>query len=93
MYKLYGYIPELKFLKASFDERTIIEEINKYIYNVEYIHFMVVLQTEDRMMPYRLILTEQEFLDYIDDYRKENGIGEENVFRNKSLSKHKKKRK
>lgn len=93
MYKLYGYIPNLMFLKASFDERTIIEEINKYIYNVEYIHFMVVLQTEDRMIPYRSICSEEEFLEYVDDYRKENGIGEKNVFRNKSLSKHKKKRK
>ena len=87
MYKLYGYIPELSFIKASFNEETIIEEINKYIYNVDYIHFLVTLQTEDRMIPYRIILTEEEFLDYIDDYRKENEV--EDVYRDKSLSLHK----
>lgn len=92
MYKLYGYVPDLKLLLTTFDERRVIEEINKYIYNVEYIHFLIVLQTDDRMIPYRIILTEEEFLDYVDDYRKENGVGED-VYRNKSLSKCKKKRK
>lgn len=93
MYKLYGYVPDLKLLKTSFNERQIIEEINKYIYKVDYIHFLVVLIENDRMIPYRIILTEEEFLEYVDDYRKENGIGEENVYRNKPLSLSKRKKK
>ena len=70
IYKLYGYVPELKLLKTSFDERLIIEEINKYIYTMKYIHFIIILQLSDRMIPYKSICSEEEFLEYIDEYRK-----------------------
>ena len=76
MFKLYGYVPNLKLLKASFNEETIIKEIEKYISKVEYIHFMIVLQLNDRMIPYRIILSKREFAEYIEDY-KDNRIDKE----------------
>ena len=39
MFKLYGYVPNLKLLKVSFDEEKIINEISKRINDVEYIVF------------------------------------------------------
>ena len=68
MYKLYGYVPEIKLLKVSFDEGVIIDEIGKHIYKVQYIHFMIVKQTEDRMIPYKSILSEKDYFDYMADY-------------------------
>lgn len=68
MYKLYGYIPNLNFIKASFNESTIIEEIKEYIYKVPFIHFMIILQTEDRMIPYKTILTMKDFEDYEEEF-------------------------
>ena len=74
MYKLYGYVPELKLLKTSFDEELIIEEINKYIFTMKDIHFIIILQLNDRMIPYRSICSEEEFLEYIEEYRNNNII-------------------
>lgn len=68
MYKLYGYVPEIKLLKVSFDEGTIIDEIGKHIYKTPYIHFMIVKQTEDRMIPYKSILSEKDYFDYMAEY-------------------------
>lgn len=68
MYKLYGYEPDIKLLKVSFDEGAIIDEIGKHIYKVQYIHFMIVLQTEDRMIPYKTILTMKDFEDYEEEF-------------------------
>lgn len=75
MYKLYGYEPDIKLLKVSFDEGVIIDEIGKHIYKVQYIHFMIVKQTEDRMIPYKSILSEKDYFDYMADYiaNEENG--------------------
>lgn len=75
MYKLYGYVPDLRFLKADFDEGAIIDEIGKYIYKVQYIHFMIVKQLEDRMTSYKSILSEKDYFDYMAEYiaNEENG--------------------
>ena len=75
MYKLYGYVPDIKLLKVSFDEGVIIDEIGKHIYKTPYIHFMIVKQTEDRMIPYKSILSEKDYFDYMADYiaNEENG--------------------
>ena len=75
MYKLYGYVPEIKLLKVSFDEGAIIDEIGKHIYKVQYIHFMIVKQLEDRMTSYKIILSEKDYFDYMADYiaNEENG--------------------
>lgn len=75
MYILYGYVPDIKLLKADFDEGAIIDEIGKYIYKVQFIHFMIVKQLEDRMTTYKTILSEKDYFDYIADYiaNEENG--------------------
>lgn len=68
MYKLYGYMPEIKLLKVDFDEGKIIDKIGDLIYKVDYIHFMIVKQTEDRMIPYKVILSEKDYFDWIAEY-------------------------
>lgn len=72
MFKLYGYVPNLKLLKVSFDEEKIINEISRRINDVEYIHFMIVLQNENSMIPYRMILNEKEYIEYLEEYNKNN---------------------
>ena len=72
MFKLYGYVPNLKLIKASFDEGKIIRTIGEYIDRLEHIHFIIVLHLEDRTIPYRLILSQDEYYDYLDDYEHSN---------------------
>lgn len=68
MYKLYGYMPDIRLLKVSFDKGVIIDEIAKHIYKVKFIHFMVLMQTEDRMKPCKTILSEKDYFDFIAEY-------------------------
>ena len=71
MYKLYGYIPELTRIQVSFDEEKIIDTIYQYLDKVAFVHFIIVLQLEKKMIPYRSICSEQEFYEYVEDYKKE----------------------
>lgn len=68
MYKLYSYMPEPKLLDVDFDEGKIIDALAENIYKVEFIHFLVLLQTEDRMIPYKTILSEKDYFDWIAEY-------------------------
>ena len=74
MYKLYGYVPNLKLIKASFDEGKIIRTLASYIDKFEHIHFIIIKVESDRMIPYRIVLSEDEFYDYLDDYEHGNLI-------------------
>ena len=67
MYKLYGYVPELKLIKSDKNEEIIIDALAKLIHKVERIQFMIVSMTEQG--PYVItILSDRDFMDYIQEY-------------------------
>lgn len=71
MFKLYGYVPELKLIKTDKNEEKIIDTLAKLIHKVDRIQFMVVSITE--YGPYvRTILSDKDFMDYIQEYVKNN---------------------
>lgn len=70
MFKLYGYENgEIKCIGSSFNEGSIIKMIQNRL-DSEYIHFIIVKQLEEMTIPYRSILSEQEFIEYADEYSK-----------------------
>jgi len=72
MYKLYGYIPDLKLIKKDNNEETIIEHLGKNIHKGEHIQFMIVYNDGLGDMAYKIILSENDYLEYIQEYIKNN---------------------
>ena len=72
MYKLYGYIPELKLIKKDNNEEKIIDAIAKYIHKVEHIQFTIVYNDGLGDLAYKIILSDKDFMDYIQEYVKNN---------------------
>ena len=68
MYKLYGYIPELKLIKKDNNEEKIIDAIAKYIHKVEHIQFTIVYNDGLGDLAYKIILSDKDFMDYIQEY-------------------------
>ena len=72
MFKLYGYIPELKFIKRDSNEEKIIETLGKCIKQQERIQYMIVRNDGEGDIAYKIILNEKDYLDYIQEYVKNN---------------------
>ena len=68
MYKLYGYVPELKCIKKDNDESKIIDILGKCINKVERIQFMIVLNEGQGDIAYKIISNEKDYLEYIQEY-------------------------
>lgn len=64
MYKLYGYIPNLKLIKTSIEEENIINEIEKHIYKVNHIQFLIIYNNGKSDLAYKIILTLEDFINY-----------------------------
>lgn len=64
MYRLYGYVPNLKLLIVSFNEEKIIKEIEKHIYRIDHIQFMIIFNNGNGDIAYKIILNENDFEDY-----------------------------
>lgn len=68
MYKLYGYIPDLKLIKKDTNEEKIIDTIAKYIHKVEHIQFTIVYNDGLGDLAYKIILSDKDFMDYVQEY-------------------------
>ena len=64
MYRLYGYVPNLKLLIISFNEEKIINEIEKRIYKIDHIQFMIIFNNGNGDMVYKIILNKNDFENY-----------------------------
>jgi len=68
MFKLYGYVNgQISFLGATFYESEVIKKIQKYL-NPEDVHFIIIKETKYMDIPYKTILSEEEFIEYADEY-------------------------
>lgn len=68
MYRVYGYVNgELMAIGSSFNEGKVIRIIQDNL-DPEYVHFIIVKVLNDRAIPYRSILSEEEFIEYADEY-------------------------
>ena len=68
MFKLYGYENgKIKCIGSSFNEGSIIRMIQNRL-NPDYVHFIILKQLEEMTIPYRAILSEEEFIEYADEY-------------------------
>lgn len=68
MFVLYGYENGMiKSIGSSFNEGSIIKMIQNRI-DTNYIHFIIIKKLEDMDIPYRCIMSEEEFIEYADEY-------------------------
>ena len=78
MFKLYGYVEDefgnLRYgkLNQSYDEYEIIKTIDEDIKTVEIIHYLIIKREKDQDNYYLAINCYEDFIDYIDYYRKNN---------------------
>lgn len=68
MFRLYGYIPELKLIKKDNNEEKIIDAIAKYIHKVDHIQFTIIYNDGSSDTAYKIILSDKDFMDYIQEY-------------------------
>ena len=72
MFRLYGYIPDLKFIKKDNNEEKIIDTLGKYIYKQERIQYMIIQNNGEGDIAYKIILSEKDYLEYVQEYVKNN---------------------
>ena len=84
MYKLYGNISGWKLLEVVEDnELELIKTMLEYVKNYMRAEFIIVKHENNMDIPYRSIQTEQELIEYIEEY--EERETEKNVFRYKHM--------
>ena len=72
MFRLYGYIPDLKFIKKDNNEEKIIDTLGKYISKQERIQYMIIQNNGEGDIAYKIILSEKDYLEYVQEYVKNN---------------------
>ena len=83
MYKLYGYVDnerygrKLEKIKECEDEFEIIKTIDEDIKTTEIIHYFIVKRENNTDSYYLSINCYEDFIDYIDYYRKFKGVENE----------------
>lgn len=69
MYRLYGNISGWKLLEVVEDnELELIKTMLEYVKNYMRAEFIIIKHEEDMDIPYRSIQTEQELIEYIEEY-------------------------
>ena len=73
MYKLYGNINGWKLLEVVEDnELELIRTMLEYVKNYMRAEFIIIKREKDMDIPYRSIQTEQELIEYIEEYEERN---------------------
>ena len=83
MFKLYGYIDDEKYgrritkIVESSNEYDIVKAIDEDIRTTELIHYMIIKRENNQDNYYLSINCYEDFIDYIDYYRKSKGYKNE----------------
>lgn len=71
MFRLYGNIEGWKFIRSHEDEFKIISTLGNYIKKYDEVHYIIIKNENNGDIPHRLILTKQDYYNYLEDYKDE----------------------